>query len=325
MNVLAGDIGGTHVRLAIMARDDDRWDVVHERTTPSRDYDGLAPVVRAFLDDLPERPERACIGVPGPVVEGRAHLSNLDWTVDESSLATALGIPRLRLINDFAALGHAIGSLGPEDVVELQAGDAQQGGAIALIGAGTGLGQALVLWTGDRYEPFPSEGGHVDFAPRTEREDRLRTHLRAKYGHVSYERVVSGPGLVETYRYVVESGIAAERPELRAAMERGEPAAVISRHALDGSDAASIAALDVFVAVYGAQAGNLALTLRATGGVYIGGGIAPQIVGKLRDGAFIAAFRDKGRMAELLGRIPVRVIVAEEAGLIGAAAAAAQD
>jgi len=324
MNVLAGDIGGTNARLAIADVSGDAPRIVKERRYPSAASPGLAPIVRAFLDWAGEHVERACFGIAGPVVDGECRTPNLPWTVSARDLARDLGIPCTSIINDFVAAAHGVGGLGPSDLVTLQEGAPSPHGAIALIGAGTGLGEGFLTWDGTRYRVHASEGGHADYAAGDESSWTLRRSLLDEYGRVSWERVLSGSGLAQLYRHFAAVGPAAERPEVRREMEKEDPAAVVTRHALAGDDPVSVRALDAFATAYGAQAGNLALTVLATGGVYLAGGIAPRIVAKLGDGAFIAAFRSKGRMADLMARIPVRVIVSPDVGLLGAARAAAE-
>jgi glucokinase len=324
MRVLAGDIGGTNARLAIADLGDDIPRIVKEQRYPSGDDPGLAPIVRRFLDATGEKVERACFGIAGPVVDGECRTPNLPWTVSARALASDIGVPRTSIINDFVAAAHGVGCLGPADLVTLQKGQAAEHGTIALIGAGTGLGQGFLVWDGARYRVHASEGGHADFAADGEGAWRLRASLLDESGRVSWERVLSGAGLAHLYRHLAASSSAPERPEVRREMEDGDPAAVVTRHALAGDDPISVRALEIFVAAYGAQAGNLALTVLATGGVYLAGGIAPRIVAKLREGTFLTAFRNKGRLADLMGRIPVHVIVSPDVGLLGAARAAAE-
>jgi len=214
--------------------------------------------------------------------------------------------------------------LGPSDLLTLQEGSPIPQGPIALIGAGTGLGQGFLLWEGDHYRVLPSEGGHGDFAPRGELQTGLLQFLRRRFGRVSWERLLSGAGMVNAYNHLLASGVAPERETVRDEMEKEDPAAVITRHGLEKTDDLSDRALDLFCDVLGAQAGNLALTVIATGGVYLAGGIAPRIAERLKSGPFLTAFRDKGRMAELLSRIPVHVIMNPNVGLLGAAAVAAR-
>ncbi len=322
MDVLVGDIGGTHARLAVMSLEEDRWKIRRQQDYRSAEFPGLAAVVRAFLATLDQVPDRACFGVACPVDTGICRLTNLDWEVDTAKLPGELGIERTRLINDFHAVGLAVPLLRAEDLVVLQPGRPEPRGALAIIGAGTGLGQSLLVWDGSAYRVHASEGGHADFAPRSRLEAQLFLYLLERYGHVSYERVLSGPGLVNLYRFLLDSGIGTEQRAVRSEMETGDPAAVISRHGLEGTDAVCVRALDLFAGIYGAQAGNLALTVRAEGGVFLAGGIAPVILEKLRDGTFLQAFTGKGRMASLLEQVAVRVIVNPNTGLIGAAAAA---
>jgi len=322
VKVLAGDIGGTNARLALVEVTETTTRILHEHRYPSASAPGLAPIVRRYLAEVPAAPERACYGIAGPIVNGECRTPNLPWTVSAQALAADTGIACTTIINDFDAAGHGVGRLAPSDLVTLQEGAPLEHGAIALIGAGTGLGEGFLTWDGTRYRVHPSEGGHVNFAARNDVEWGLRGTLMDEYGHVSYERLLSGAGLARIYRYLAVTGFAPERDELPREMEREDPAAVVTRHALAGDDPLAVKALDVFVSVFGSQAGNLALTVLATGGLYLAGGIAPRIVDKLRDGSFIAAFRNKGRLSDLAARIPVCVIMSPDVGLLGAAAAA---
>ena len=324
MKVLAGDIGGTNARLALVEVSDTALPILHERRYPSGSAPGLAPIVRRYLAEAGMAPERACFGIAGPVVDGECRTPNLPWTVSARALAADIGIPRTTIINDFDAAGYGLGRLGPADLVTLQPGAPVEHGTIALIGAGTGLGEGFLTWDGARYRVHASEGGHVNFAARDAVEWGLRGALLDEFGHVSYERLLSGAGLARLYSYLAATGFAAELPEVRQEMQQDDPAAAVSRHGLAGDDPLSVKALDIFVSVYGSQAGNLALTVLATGGVYIAGGIAPRIAAKLRDGTFLAAFRSKGRLSDLAARIPVHLIVSPDVGLLGAAVAAAQ-
>jgi len=324
VKVLAGDIGGTNARLALVEVTDASTRILHERRYPSGSAPGLAPIVRRYLDEVGVSPDRACFGIAGPIVDGECRTPNLPWTVSARALAADSGIPHTTLINDFNAAGYGVGRLDPADLVTLQQGTPVEHGAIALIGAGTGLGEGFLAWDGARYRVHDSEGGHVNFAAQDAVEWGLRSTLVDEFGYVSAERILSGAGLARIYRYLAATRFASERPEMQAEMERDDPAAVVSRHALAGDDPLSVKALDIFVSVYGAQAGNFALTVLATGGVYVAGGIAPRIVTKLQDGTFIAAFRSKGRLSDLAARIPVHVIISPNVGLLGAAVAAAQ-
>jgi glucokinase len=325
MIVLAGDVGGTNARLAFVELDGGGARMVRRETYPSREHPGLAAIVRQFCADAGKLPERASFGIACPVVDGDCTAPNLPWTVNARALAAEIGIPRTTIINDFVAIGYGIELLGPNDLATLQEGSPTPHGSIALIGAGTGLGQGFLVWGGQHYRVLPSEGGHGDYAPRGKLQHGLLQFLSEEFGRVSWERLLSGPGIGNTYRYLRAAGVAPEQETVSAEMEREDPAVVVTRHALAGTDCLSDRTLDLFCEILGAQAGNLALTLIATGGVYIAGGIAPRIVERLRSGKFIAAFRDKGRMSELVSRVPVHVITNPYVGLLGAAAFGAQE
>jgi len=320
--VLAGDVGGTNARLATVEVDGRTARIVRERRYPSRDYPGLAPIVRRFCEEEATRPDRACFGIACPLVGDDCTAPNLPWTINGRALAAEIGIPRTRIINDFVAVGYGIELLGAADLVTLQEGRPEPQGPIALIGAGTGLGQGFLIWEGDHYRVLPSEGGHGDYAPRGELQAGLLQFLDRQFDRVSWERLLSGPGLVNTYRYLHASAVAPEQATVRAQMEKEDPAGVIAGHALAKTDCLSDRALDLFCEIFGAQAGNLALTVVSTGGVYLAGGIAPRIVKRLKGGPFLTAFRDKGRLSELLARIPVHVIMNPNGALLGAAAVA---
>lgn len=297
--VLAGDIGGTKTLLLLAEADGLR--PVKEERFENRDYPNFSAILARFLDN--HRPTAACFAVAGPVADNRANMTNLPWTLDGHALAEELGLP-VRLINDFEAVGYGIDALTEADLETLQAGEPQPKGVRAVLGAGTGLGEGFMVWQGAGYKVFPSEGSHADFAPADEKQEGLLHYLREKYGHVSWERVVSGPGLAEIYVYLGGGG--------------AEPAA-IAEAALAGTDSAAVEALEIFVSVYGAEAGNLALKLLPKGGLYVAGGIAPKILAKMKDGGFLEAFLAKGRFAGLLATIPVQVVKNPKVGLLGAA------
>jgi glucokinase len=320
--VLGGDVGGTNARLAAVELDGRTARIVREQKYRSRDYPGLAPIVHRFFEEGGDRPDRACFGIACPVVGDDCTAPNLPWTINARQLAAEIEIPRTTIINDFVAVGYGIESLGPSDLATLQEGKLEPQGPIALIGAGTGLGQGFLLWERDHYRVLASEGGHGDFAPRGALQVGLLEFLGREFDRVSWERLLSGPGMVNTYRYLLASAVAPEQATVRTEMGQEDPAAVIARHALAGTDCLSDRALDLFCEILGAQAGNLALTVVATGGVYLAGGIAPRIVERLRSGPFLKAFRDKGRLSELLSRIPVHVIMNPNVALLGAAAVA---
>ncbi len=323
--VLAGDIGGTNARLAIVevggpagAR------IVHEACYPSSTAPGLAPLVIRYLGEAGARPDVACFGIACPVHDGDCEAPNLPWKVNGRALAREIGIPRTTIINDFRAVGYGLHSLSEDEVEVLQQGVAGEHGPVALIGAGTGLGQGYLLWDGSRYVVHPSEGGHADFSPTNALERDLLAFLAKELGRVSSERILSGAGIAHIYRFLKSAGAAEEQAAVRAEMAGNDPALVITRHGLAGTDPLSVRTLEVFAAAYGTAAGNLALTVLASGGVYIAGGIAPRIVRQLATGTFMAAFRNKGRLSGVVARMPVRVILSDDVALYGAAEVAAR-
>jgi glucokinase len=293
--------------------------LVNEAIYPSRDYPGLEEIVSTFVRQDSGPVDAACFGVAGPVREGRAQISNLPWAVETSRLSTELKLSSTFLINDLEAMAWGIGALQATDVVHLNAGSKNATGNRAVIAAGTGLGQAGMFWDGRQHQVFACEGGHTDFGPRNDLEIELLRYLLAKFGRVSYERVLSGPGLVNIYHFLRDTRRGDEPKWLAEAMTIGDPAAAISRAALQGKSPICEQALDIFVAIYGAEAGNLALKILATGGIFLTGGIAPKILPKLSSSIFLNAFLDKGRMRPLVESVPVQVIVNENTGLLGAA------
>ncbi len=326
MIVLAGDVGGTKTQLAIVDVEPTMCRILFERRYASAEFADLGLMIEQFLAAAGTRePDRACFGVAGTVNGNRCMAVNLPWRIDATQIGHQIGIDRTRIINDFLALGYGLEHLEPEDLAPLQTGRADPRGPKALLGAGTGLGESFLLWSGTRYMVHATEGGHADFAAQDEIQDRLLAWLRKQFGgHVSWERVVSGPGLAGVYRFLVESGTAKESAAVKGELAKGEPARVISAHALAGDDPACVQALDIFCSAYGAEAGNLALKVLATGGVYVAGGIAPAILSKLKQGSFIQAFRAKGRFASWLEAIPVHVIHKKNVAVLGAAAEAAR-
>jgi glucokinase len=317
--ILAGDVGGTKVHLALFDFTDGKLTHARDRLFPAREYSGLEVIVKEFTAG--EEVTAACFGVPGPVREGRLRLTNLPWTLDSRELAAHLKIEYVFLINDLQANGYGIAELAPDQIYTLSEGDARQRANRALISAGTGLGEAFMIWDGRDYVPYPSEGGHADFAPRNEDEIDLLRFLRQKYnGRISFERVVSGQGLSNVYEFLREVRGLEEPPWLAERMATEDPNAVITELAKAARSEICEKATDMFVAAYGAEAGNLALKVLALGGVYVGGGIAPRILDKLKDGAFMKAFTEKGRLSQLLVNTPVRVILESRTALMGAAA-----
>lgn len=325
MRVLAGDVGGTKVLLQVAEVDGPSCRVEAEARYESAQYPSFLSLAEEFLRLARARDLRAaCFGIAGPVrptAQGAAaNVTNLPWRVESEALARDLGIPRVRLINDFQAVGYGIAALGPEDFAVVQPGRRQPRAPCALIGAGTGLGQGLLVWANGYYEAVATEGGHADFAPVDEVQIDLLGYLRARFGRVSYERILSGPGLVNVYGFFQARGVAGNPALLNA----DDPPAAITAAALAGADPASVETLRLFVRVYGAQCGNLALTVLASGGVYIAGGIAAKILPALQTGDFVRGFNDKGRMSALLATIPVDVVLNPRVGLIGAALAASR-
>ena len=319
MIILAGDIGGTHSRIAYFSVAQDEIKPVAEEVYRSADYTGLDAIVTKFVTSHRADCKHACFGVAGPVHDGQVKVTNLPWTVDASALASELGLERVTLINDLEAIAYSVDVLKPQDFVILNEGDPKAAGNAAVIAAGTGLGEAGLYWDGTRRDPFACEGGHTNFAPTNDLEDELLRYLRAQFGHVSWERVVSGMGFVNLYNFLRDTGHGAKTDFIDFEATQEDPAAQISRQGLDGTNGMCVRALDMFVSLYGNEAGNLALKLMATGGIFIGGGIAPRVLKKLRDSSFLTAFTAKGRMSKVLKAIPVRVILSDKTGLLGAA------
>lgn len=321
--ILAGDIGGTSTRLALFEVRDRCLSPVVERAYPSREYGGLIQIVRKFLAEHRQPIEHASFGIAGPVVDGRVQTPNLPWVVDDQDMARELGLGVTRLINDLEANAYGVAALNADDLVVLNEGRPVAGGNAAVISAGTGLGEAGLYWDGMRHHPFASEGGHADFAPRNPLEMELLRYLLRTHEHVSYERVLSGPGLQNIYNFLRDTGASNECAAVVESMRRQDPAAAISKAALDRSCELCVRALDLFVSIYGAAAGNLALKIMATSGVYLGGGIVPKILERLKSPAFMQAFNAKGRLKTVCEAIPVRVIVNPKTALLGTARYAA--
>ncbi len=352
--ILAGDIGGTKTNLALFAWTHERVEPEREQTFYSADYGSLEEILAEFLKppanpapeiieeepsaekaestEKPEaaeteplpRIEAACFGVAGPVIDNKCRATNLPWVIDGQELAKRFDIPTVRLVNDLEATAHGLLVLKPDEFDTLNAGAASPPkGAKALLAAGTGLGEAILFWDGTRYRPMPSEGGHADFAPNSDLEIELLRYLRASYLHVSYERLLSGPGLHAIYEFLRDT----KKNEPTWVAERvkvGDPAAVIAEIGLAGQAEICVQALDLFCSIYGAEAGNLGLKALALDGVYLGGGIAPKLLPKLKDGAFMRGFTAKGRYKRLLSGVAVRVLLNQKTALLGAASVAAQ-
>jgi glucokinase len=317
--ILAGDIGGTNARLAYFQPQNGHLRLVSERTFPSREHSEFGEIVVQFLDDSGTHPDAACFGIAGPVRNGRVETSNLPWVIEQSRLAKQIHLPATLLINDLEASAWGIGALESTDLVALNRVNGPAVGNQAVIAPGTGLGEAGLFWDGNRYQVFACEGGHTDFGPQGELQIELFRFLEARFGHVSYERILSGPGLVNVYEFLRGSGCGEESEEFAVVLKNSDPAAAISRAALDGSQPLAEKALDLWISVYGAEAGNLALKLMATGGLFLAGGISPKILAKLKGPRFMEAFLNKGRLRALVEQVPVQVVINEKAGLLGAA------
>ena len=318
--LLAGDIGGTKTLLAVYSAEEGARAPLAQCELPSAKYASLGIMVREFLAGTGFAVERASFAVAGPVIAGVSKVTNLPWLLTETDLTTELRLQSVHLVNDLEAIGGAVSNLESSDLYSLSRGEPVAGAARAVVAPGTGLGEAFLIWDGVRYRAFPSEGGHANFAPSTELEAGLLAYLRRKYDHVSVERVCSGPGLLNIYQYLRDSGAAPESAELARALAAAEYAPpLIGGAALRPEpDLLSRAALDLFVSILGSEAGNLALKVLSLGGVYLAGGIPPRILPALDDGRFMRAFVAKGPMGAMLARIPVHV-VALRAALLGAA------
>ena len=349
--ILAGDIGGTKTHLALFEWKTERVEPVREETFHSADFQSLEDILEEFLnrpapeprissatdepdgtDDPvvsvekePSRPlviDAACMGVAGPVIENRCRTTNLPWVIDGPAIGDRFTIANVRLLNDLEATAYGILLLREDEVFTLNAGTPpKKRQALALIAAGTGLGESILFWDGADYRPMPSEGGHADFAPNSDSEIELLRHLRGSYLHVSYERVLSGPGLHAIYDYLRDTK-KNEPTWLAEKIKVEDPAATIAQAGLSGKVEIAKQALDLFASIYGAEAGNLALKALALDGVYVGGGIAPKLIEKLKDGTFMRSFTNKGRYKRLMSTIPVKVVMNPKTGLLGAASVA---
>lgn len=314
--LLAGDIGGTKTKLQIYSRESTQ--LLSEENLPSRSFNTFDSLLHQFLADKNVSIEKVCLGIAGPILNGRCELTNLHWTIDEKKLADAFKIQKVKLLNDLEATGYGILSLDETDLFVVNPGKPNPGGNIAVIAAGTGLGEAFMVWENDRYRVIPSEGGHSDFAPRTDVEIELLRFLLKKHAHVSYERVLSGIGLTNIYQFVKIFRNYQEPASLLERFEKEDRNAVITELAMAGNPVCE-EALNLFMAIYGSEAGNMAIKIMASGGVYIGGGIAPKILPKFKEDIFKAAFFHKGRMADILADFPIKVITNENTALLGAA------
>jgi len=317
--VLAGDVGGTKTNLGIFLKGNRRPVPKVIETFSSQDAPDLEHIIRKFFEIHPMPVTHACFGIAGPVVNGKSTTTNLPWRVSEVRIKKRFNINHVKLVNDLVTTAMAIPLLNKDDFFPLNQTASKKAQNIALIAPGTGLGQALLVYQNDRYLPVASEGGHADFAPNNEAETKLWRHLHQIYGHVSLERVVSGSGLVNIYNWLKDSGRFSEPEWLRQNLKRMDPAKAITEAALESKDPGCVEALNVFVSIFGAVAGNLALTAATMGGVYLGGGISPKILPKLQENIFMEAFINKGRFKAFLEKIPVKVVLNDKAALMGAA------
>jgi glucokinase len=319
--ILAGDVGGTKTNMAFFEAQHGKLVPMIEVQYVSRDFASFDELAKLFLKQHPQQADYACFGVAGPCRHGVCKAMNLPWIVDAKKLRIELNVPWVWVINDLEATAYSIQILGPEEFAVIQNGGDDADGNAAVIAAGTGLGEAGLLWDGHRHRPFACEGGHSDFAPRNALESELFLFLLKECGHVDWERVLSGPGLHNIYRFLCTRPEAKPSAEVAAQLLQKvpPPPAVISRAAMEQRCPVCVEALDLFVSLYGAEANNLALKMMATGGVYIGGGIAPRILPALMTGTFVKAFNDNGWLSSVLEQIPVRVILTDKAALLGAA------
>lgn len=318
---LAGDIGATNSRISLYESRQDELLVLARETFPSQQFKGIHEILQKFTALHPsKRPEYACLGVPGPVVNGKCLTTNLPWVLEDSDIQSALGIRKAWLLNDLEAIAYGIPHLGTEELHSLTQFTVAPGGNAAVIAPGSGLGQAVLYWDGERYHPFGSEGGHCNFAPADDLEIELLQYLRGIFSTVSWERLLSGPGIVHIYSFLKDTGRADEPLWLAKRLEVAvDPAAVISDEAF--TDRAPICgqALDLFAQLLGSEAGNLALKVMAVGGVYIGGGIVPKLLPGFRKDLFMRGFQNKGRLTQVLENIPVHIVLNDETGIKGAA------
>ncbi|MBH0180114.1 MAG: glucokinase [Nitrospira sp.] len=346
--ILAGDIGGTKTNLALYEWTTERTEPIRLESFHSRDYASLEDILQEFLEpptpptaldgvaiaesglaqETKQTTERimltaACFGIAGPVIDNHSQTTNLPWIVEGAKIAKQFNIPRVQLLNDLESTAYGISWLWPDELEVLNAGNPpKKRQALALIAAGTGLGEAILFWDGKSYRPMPSEGGHADFAPNNDQEIELLRYLRGQYLHVSYERILSGPGLHAVYEFLRDTK-KNEPTWLAEKIKAGNPAAEIAEAGLKGQADIAKQTLDLFATIYGAEAGNLALKALSLDGIYVGGGIAPKLITKLHDGTFMKAFTNKGRYKRLMTQMPVKVIMNQQTALLGAASVAA--
>lgn len=317
--ILAGDIGGTKTNLAFFDSKEGSLSLSDVKSYPSKQFGSLNEILAVHLRDVPKPPTHAAFGVAGPVINGRCETTNLTWVVDAEEIARQIGVARVGLMNDLEATAYGVLRLSEQDTAVLQKGAPQQRRTIAVIAAGTGLGEGGLVWDGTRYRALASEGGHCDFSPRNDLEIDLLRYLLTRFPQVSWETVVSGPGLLNIYSFLRERSGTKEPAWLSDSMNAGDPPAVITNAGLQQTDSVCVATLDLFTSLYGAETGNLALKLLATRGVYVGGGIAPKIMPKILEGKFLESFITKDRYQKLMKGMPLAVILNDKTALFGAA------
>jgi glucokinase len=317
MAYLVGDIGGTKTHLSIVIEDGGELVSVKDQKFPSQEYSNLRMIVKEFLKSSEQEISKACFGIAGPVKKKKSQATNLPWLVDCEVLEKELCIEKVLLINDLEASAYGLNMLKKEELYLLNEGDPNAKGNRAMVSPGTGLGEAGIFFDGKKHTPFACEGGHVDFAPTNEIEDELLKYLRKKFNHISYERILSGPGLYNLYQFVVETKKEEEDPEVFMEIQSGNSPQLISEKGERGMSKACKRALDIFVSIYGSEAGNMALKMLALGGVFLGGGITPKILEGIKQGDFLSSFTKKGRFSELLNSIPVWVVLNDNTALLG--------
>jgi glucokinase len=316
MIILAGDIGGTKTHLALFA---ERRKILAEKKFASKEYTSLLDIVKEFLSEHAVTVSRACFGIAGPIVHGRCTATNLPWVIETSTLIQELGIKQLFLINDLVANAYGLRCLAPDEFALINRGSPESLGNQALISAGTGLGEAGLFWDGKEHQPFSSEGGHTDFGPRDELEMELLRYLKERFGnHASYERILSGPGLYNLYHFLIDMNLEKPSDAVTQALAKGDPARTITEQALKNENKTCVRTLEWFSSLYGAECGNAALKFLATGGVFLGGGIAPKILPFLQKNGFMKSFTAKGRFSTLLSQIPIKVVLNPNTALLGA-------
>ena len=316
---LIADIGGTKTNIVALEDIDKRYKPVFEKTFASKNYDSLKSIVKEVIEENSFQIKSACFGVAGPVKNGKCEATNLPWLIDSKKIADVLGIKQddVHLLNDLESAAYGIDIIEEKDLYILNKGNPQKNGTRCLISAGTGLGESIIVWDGKKYKPIPSEGGHTDFAAKNKIEIDLLTWLINKYGRVSYERILCGPGLINVYEFFKDTEYQDIPTWIMERLKNEDPSAVISELAMEKKDECCEKALELFVSVYGAEAGNMALKSLATGGVYIGGGIAPKILTKIKDGGFMQSFTNKGRLSVMVALMPVKVILNDKLPLFG--------